>query len=170
MPNQKNNKGKKSKRTNSSGDEQENGVCAAATGGAAAAAASAAAPRAERPSGKRGNRHRRRSLVMLPSCRGGGGKSSVRLWHASTATPHEGGEGCCLLPSAERSAPPKFFCKMVCWSRVVSAYKLVHHDPRPRMDSLGFWLLVVAQQVDSWYFNRLHWHLGKMWLVLAQGD
>uniref|UniRef100_A0A673CV46 Hdc homolog, cell cycle regulator n=1 Tax=Sphaeramia orbicularis TaxID=375764 RepID=A0A673CV46_9TELE len=39
MPNQKNNKGKKSKRTNSSGDEQENGACAAATGGAAAAAA-----------------------------------------------------------------------------------------------------------------------------------
>ncbi|KAF3703091.1 Headcase protein -like protein [Channa argus] len=47
MPNQKNNKGKKSKRTNSSGDEQENGACAAATGGAAAAAA-AAAPRNER--------------------------------------------------------------------------------------------------------------------------
>lgn len=49
MPNQKNNKGKKSKRTNSSGDEQENGACAAATGGAAAAAA-AAAPRRERSS------------------------------------------------------------------------------------------------------------------------
>ncbi|KAL6095712.1 heca [Pungitius sinensis] len=48
MPNQKNNKGKKSKRTNSSGDEQENGVCAAATGGATAAAA--AAPGAERSS------------------------------------------------------------------------------------------------------------------------
>ncbi|KAL7388394.1 hypothetical protein ABVT39_012962 [Epinephelus coioides] len=47
MPNQKNNKGKKSKRTNSSGDEQENGACAAATGGAAAAAA---APRHERSS------------------------------------------------------------------------------------------------------------------------
>ncbi|KAM9840545.1 headcase protein homolog [Aulostomus maculatus] len=46
MPNQKNNKGKKSKRTNSSGDEQENGACAAATGGAAAAAA----PRSERSS------------------------------------------------------------------------------------------------------------------------
>ncbi|XP_029352913.1 headcase protein homolog [Echeneis naucrates] len=46
MPNQKNNKGKKSKRTNSSGDEQENGACAAATGGAAAAAA----PRNERSS------------------------------------------------------------------------------------------------------------------------
>ncbi|XP_034756269.1 headcase protein homolog [Etheostoma cragini] len=49
MPNQKNNKGKKSKRTNSSGDEQENGACAGATGGAAAAAA-AAAPRRERSS------------------------------------------------------------------------------------------------------------------------
>ncbi|KAM8832113.1 LOW QUALITY PROTEIN: headcase protein homolog [Spinachia spinachia] len=49
MPNQKNNKGKKSKRTNSSGDEQENGVSAAATGGAAAAAA-ASAPGAERSS------------------------------------------------------------------------------------------------------------------------
>ncbi|KAF3850127.1 hypothetical protein F7725_019846 [Dissostichus mawsoni] len=47
MPNQKNNKGKKSKRTNSSGDEQENGACAAATGGAAAAAA---APRHDRSS------------------------------------------------------------------------------------------------------------------------
>ncbi|XP_070843980.1 headcase protein homolog [Chaetodon trifascialis] len=46
MPNQKNNKGKKSKRANSSGDEQENGACAAATGGAAAAAA----PRNERSS------------------------------------------------------------------------------------------------------------------------
>lgn len=46
MPNQKSNKGKKSKRTNSSGDEQENGACAAATGGAAAAAA----PRSERSS------------------------------------------------------------------------------------------------------------------------
>ncbi|XP_076023729.1 headcase protein homolog [Genypterus blacodes] len=46
MPNQKSNKGKKSKRTNSSGDEQENGACAAATGGAAAAAA----PRNERSS------------------------------------------------------------------------------------------------------------------------
>nr|XP_020459627.1 headcase protein homolog [Monopterus albus] len=46
MPNQKNNKGKKSKRTNSSGDEQENGACAVATGGAAAAAA----PRNERSS------------------------------------------------------------------------------------------------------------------------
>ncbi|XP_061560824.1 headcase protein homolog isoform X1 [Phycodurus eques] len=43
MPNQKNNKGKKSKRTNSSGDEQESGACAAATGGAAAVAAAAAA-------------------------------------------------------------------------------------------------------------------------------
>ncbi|XP_051909272.1 headcase protein homolog isoform X1 [Hippocampus zosterae] len=52
MPNQKNNKGKKSKRTNSSGDEQENGACAAATGGAAvvAAAAAAAAPGSERSS------------------------------------------------------------------------------------------------------------------------
>ncbi|KAG7508306.1 hypothetical protein JOB18_009471 [Solea senegalensis] len=64
MPNQKNNKGKKSKRTNSSGDEQENGACAAAvaaTGGAAAAAtvalasaaasaSAAAAPRNERSS------------------------------------------------------------------------------------------------------------------------
>ncbi|XP_034383497.1 headcase protein homolog [Cyclopterus lumpus] len=47
MPNQKSNKGKKSKRTNSSGDEQENGACAAAAGGAAAAAA---APRHERSS------------------------------------------------------------------------------------------------------------------------
>ncbi|XP_022068074.1 headcase protein homolog [Acanthochromis polyacanthus] len=46
MPNQKSNKGKKSKRTNSSGDEQENGACAAATGGATAAAA----PRTERSS------------------------------------------------------------------------------------------------------------------------
>ncbi|XP_069578432.1 headcase protein homolog [Brachyistius frenatus] len=46
MPNQKNNKGKKSKRTNSSGDEQENGACAAASGGAAAAVA----PRNERSS------------------------------------------------------------------------------------------------------------------------
>ncbi|XP_067097824.1 headcase protein homolog isoform X2 [Osmerus mordax] len=34
MPNQKSNKGKRSKRTNSSGDEQENGASAAATGGA----------------------------------------------------------------------------------------------------------------------------------------
>ncbi|TNN60641.1 Headcase [Liparis tanakae] len=58
MPNQKSNKGKKSKRTNSSGDEQENGACAAAPGGAAAAAqaaqaaaaATAAAPRHERSS------------------------------------------------------------------------------------------------------------------------
>lgn len=48
MPNQKSNKGKKSKRTNSSGDEQENGACAAPTGGGAAAAA--AAPRNERSS------------------------------------------------------------------------------------------------------------------------
>ncbi|KAM9354439.1 headcase protein homolog isoform 2-T2 [Pholidichthys leucotaenia] len=45
MPNQKSNKGKKSKRANSSGDEQENGACAAAVGGAAAAA-----PRSERSS------------------------------------------------------------------------------------------------------------------------
>ncbi|XP_077568038.1 headcase protein homolog isoform X2 [Stigmatopora nigra] len=54
MPNQKNNKGRKSKRTNSSGDEQENGACAAATGGAAvvaaAAASNAAAPGSERSS------------------------------------------------------------------------------------------------------------------------
>ncbi|XP_054618441.1 headcase protein homolog isoform X1 [Dunckerocampus dactyliophorus] len=50
MPNQKSNKGKKSKRTNSSGDEQENGACAAAIGGAAAAAAAAAAPGNERSS------------------------------------------------------------------------------------------------------------------------
>ncbi|XP_077367483.1 headcase protein homolog isoform X2 [Festucalex cinctus] len=50
MPNQKNNKGKKSKRTNSSGDEQENGACAAATGGAAAAAVAAAAAGTERSS------------------------------------------------------------------------------------------------------------------------
>ncbi|XP_029903284.1 headcase protein homolog [Myripristis murdjan] len=52
MPNQKSNKGKKSKRTNSSGDEQENGASAAATGGAAAAAqpGATAAPRNERTS------------------------------------------------------------------------------------------------------------------------
>ncbi|KAM4633884.1 headcase protein homolog isoform 2-T2 [Polymixia lowei] len=37
MPNQKSNKGKKSKRANSSGDEQENGASAAATGGATTA-------------------------------------------------------------------------------------------------------------------------------------
>ncbi|XP_024912641.1 headcase protein homolog isoform X3 [Cynoglossus semilaevis] len=56
MPNQKNNKGKKSKRTNSSGDEQENGACAAATGGAAAAVVAAAATAAAAAAGPRNER------------------------------------------------------------------------------------------------------------------
>lgn len=82
MPNQKNNKGKKSKRTNSSGDEQENGACAAATGGAAAAAA----PRSERSSGKRGNGHRCSQVWWCCLPARGSSVLSVRLWHTCTAT------------------------------------------------------------------------------------
>ena len=99
MPNQKNNKGKKSKRTNSSGDEQENGACAAATGGAAAAAA---APRNERSSGKRGNGRRCRSLVMLPFLPG---EALVCLVCATVTYMHSGRCKAPLSPSRHLVPP-----------------------------------------------------------------
>lgn len=79
MPNQKSNKGKKSKRTNSSGDEQENGACAAATGGAAAAAA----PRNERSNGKRGNGQMEKFTDA--ACLHKRGESSVTDMHCDVA-------------------------------------------------------------------------------------